>query len=102
MTLDFIVSFESTHQKKTNKKNRRSKALSVPKIWSFIVFDDDVTPGKKTSSLYKYPITPQNEHTITFEGITMRECNFVVRTRYVCSFDFWWWVFLSLNTASLL
>ena len=52
MTLDFIVSFESTHQKKTNKKNRRSKALSVPKILDFIVFDDDVTPGK----IYIFPI----------------------------------------------
>ena len=30
----------------------------------------------------------------------MRERNFVVRTRYVCSFDFWWWFFLSLNIAS--
>ena len=47
MTLDFIVSFDSTYQKKTNKKTQRSRALSVPKIWDFIVFDDDVMPGKK-------------------------------------------------------
>ena len=85
-----------------NKTIGGQKLFPFPIYGISLIFVDNITPGKKTPSLYKYRIKNQIEHTITFEGITMREHNFVVRTRNVCSFDFWWWVLLSLNIASLL
>ena len=75
--------------KQNKQKKPEVKTSSRSRDMGFFVFDDDVTPGKKTFSLYKYTIIPKKEHDITHERLNCQSSNFAYRTTYAYRFNIW-------------